>query len=229
MTIALNCCKSFNMGTNKIDNSKIENQVGQQQCFNSSNQLKGFSSTYFEVSFNGNYKAPSGIQQSSYIEYGFLNINFVSGQMYVYSLNDNGTAIFKSSLWVFGSNHTQYVSGNIDGTDYCFQQPLSYSPPSIEGLNYVTDSKLGSPSNLSDSSNVILFVDKSDCSFISISSENTNNTPSGSSLTNFYNYNSSADSSYFQLPSVCFNEPNSEQLKLKSSVQLPKVLGNLPF
>ncbi|EAL67170.1 hypothetical protein DDB_G0280737 [Dictyostelium discoideum AX4] len=216
MTIALNCCKSFSMGTNKIDYSKIENQLGQQQCFTSSGQLPtSYSSSYVMLSFNGNYPTPSGIQQSSFLESGFINIDLV------------------------GEQFTQYVSVNVNGTDYCFQQPLSYSAPSLEGLKYVGDFELGTvqcdmfsvnPGDLGNSSNVGLLVDKSDCSLISGSTENINNTPSGYTLTNYYYYNPSADSSYFQLPSICLNQPNSKQLKLKSSsVQLPKVLGNLPF
>ncbi|KAM9959143.1 hypothetical protein ACTFIR_000200 [Dictyostelium discoideum] len=239
MTIALNCCKSFSMGTNKIDYSKIENQVGQQQCFTSSNQLPtGFASSYVMLSFNANHPTPSGIQQSSYLESGFLNIDLVGQQLYVDFLFDNGNTKTKGNLWGFGSNSTQYVSVNVNGTDYCFQQPLSYAVPAIEGLSYITDFELGtvqcdmfagSPSSLANTTNLVLLVDKSDCSLISASTENINNTPSGYSLTNYYYYNPSADSSYFQLPSICLNPPNSKQLKLKSPVQLPKVLGNLPF
>ncbi|KAM9958958.1 hypothetical protein ACTFIR_000009 [Dictyostelium discoideum] len=240
MTIALNCCKSFSMGTNKIDYSKIENQLGQQQCFTSSGQLPtSYSSSYVMLSFNGNYPTSSGIQQSSFLESGFINIDLVGEQLYVDFLFDNGNTKTKGNLWGFGSNSTQYVSVNVNGTDYCFQQPLSYSTPSLEGLKYVGDFELGTvqcdmfsvnPGDLGNSSNVGLLVDKSDCSLISGSTENINNTPSGYTLTNYYYYNPSSDSSYFQLPSICLNQPNSKQLKLKSSsIQSPKVLGNLPF
>ncbi|KAN0040515.1 hypothetical protein ACTA71_008852 [Dictyostelium dimigraforme] len=239
ITIAFNCCKSFSMGTNKIDYSKIENQVGQQQCFTSSGQFPaGYASSYAILSFNGNYPTPSGIQQSSFIETGFLNIDLVGEQLFVEFLFDNGNSKTKGSLWGFGSNSTQYVSVDVNGTNYCFQQPLSYSVPTFNGLRYITDFELGTvqcdmfeanPNDLGNSSKVVLLIDKSDCSLISGSTENINNTPSGYSLTNYYYYKPSADQSYFQLPSVCLYP---KQLKLKSSlppIKLPKVLTNLPF
>ncbi|KAN0009268.1 hypothetical protein ACTFIU_006543 [Dictyostelium citrinum] len=237
ITISLNCCKSFSMGTNKIDYSKIENQIGQQQCFASSGQLPtGYASSYVILSFNGNYPTPSGIQQSSFLESGFMNIDLVGEQLYVDFLLDNGNTKTKGSLWGFGGNSTQYVSVSYNGSQYCFQQPLSYSIPSLDGLKYVTDFELGTvqcdmfeskPKDLANSTNVVLLVDKSDCSLISGSTENINNTPSGYTLTNYYYYKPSADQSYFQLPSICLNQPNSKQLK--SFTQLPRILENLPF
>ncbi|KAN0030883.1 hypothetical protein ACTA71_009528 [Dictyostelium dimigraforme] len=244
ITIGFNCCKSLSIGTNIIDYSKIENQVGQQQCFTSSSQFPtGYASSYVELSFNANYPTPNGIQQLSFIESGFINIDLVGEQLYVEFLLDNGISKTKGSLWGFGSNSTQYVSVDINGTDYCFQQqPLSYSVPTFDGLKYITDFELGTvqcdmfignPKDLGNSSKVVLLVDKSDCSLISGSTENINNTPSGYSLTNFYYYKPSADPSYFQLPSICLNPPNSKLLKLlKSSlpsIKLPKVLDHFPF
>ncbi|KAN0009193.1 hypothetical protein ACTFIU_006466 [Dictyostelium citrinum] len=239
MTIALNCCKSIRLDSNKIDYSKVQNQVGQQQCFTSSGQLPtGYSSSYLLLSFNGNYPTASGIQQSSFLESGYIDIDFVSEQLYVEFLLDNGNTKTRGSFWGFGGNSTQYVSVELNGSEYCFQQPLTYSVPTFDGLKYATDFEIGTvqcdmfeskPSDLGNSSKAYLLVDKSDCSLISGSTENINNTPSGYTLTNYYYYTPSSNPSFFQLPSICLNQPNSHKLKLKSSIQLPKVLENHPF
>ncbi|KAM9964615.1 hypothetical protein ACTFIW_004388 [Dictyostelium discoideum] len=81
------------------------------------------------------------------------------------------------------------------------------------------------PSILGNSTNQYLFADKSDCSLISASAQNVNGRPSGNSLSNFYYYESSADSPYFQLPSICLNSHYSlSQPKLKSlHNKIPKI------
>ncbi|KAN0030862.1 hypothetical protein ACTA71_009507 [Dictyostelium dimigraforme] len=242
ITIAFNSCQSFSIGTNKIDYSKIKNQAEQQQCFTTVGQFPtGYASSYAKLSFNGNSPTSSGIQQSSFIESGFIDIDFLGEQLYVEFLFDDGTTKSKGSFWGFGGNSTSYVSVNYNGTDYCFQQPLLIPVPTFDGLKYVGDFELGTvqcdmfagnPSNLNNSTSLLLLADKSDCSLISSSTENINNTPSGYTLTNFYYYMPYSLPLYFQLPNVCLNPPTSQQLKLKSSlpsIKLPKVLENFPF
>ncbi|KAN0009263.1 hypothetical protein ACTFIU_006538 [Dictyostelium citrinum] len=202
MTIALNCCKSFRLDSNKIDYSRYQNQEGQQQCFTSSGQLPtGYSSSYLLLSFNGNYPTASGIQQSSFLESGYIDIDFVN----------NGNTKTKGSFWGFGGNSTQYVSVELNGSEYCFQQPLTFSVPTLDGLKYATDFEIGTvqcdmfeskPSDIGNSSKAYLLVDKSKCSLISGSTENINNTPSGYTLTNYYYYTTSSNPSFFKLPNI---------------------------
>ncbi|KAK5584191.1 hypothetical protein RB653_005799 [Dictyostelium firmibasis] len=239
MTIAFNCCKSFGLGNNKIDYSKFENKVNQQQCFTSSSSFpSGYSSSYEMVSFNGNYPTLNGgVQQSSFLESGFLNIDLVGGQFFAQFILDDGVSKTQGNFWGFSGNSTQYVTVNVNGIDYCYEQPLASPLPGFNGFKYVTDFELGTvASDLFVQNNVngnftnqILLVDKSDCSLLSGSTENINS-PSGYTLTNYFYYTPSADQVYFQLPNACLNPQPSTKLKLVSSmVKLPKIIQNLPF
>ncbi|KAM9964618.1 hypothetical protein ACTFIW_004391 [Dictyostelium discoideum] len=228
-TIAFNCGQSLKLGTN--------NNVGQQQCFTSSSNLPtGYSTSFVQIAFNANTPTADGdITQTSYMESGTVDIDFVSGQLYVDFEMDTENSVTKGKLWGFNGNNTQYVNIELNGNEYCFLETLTYSIPVFENLKYVSDAEIGSvecdlfmyPSILGNSTNQYLFVDKSDCSLISASAQNTNGTPSGNSLTNFYYYEPSADSSYFQLPSICLNSPILSQPKLKSLLnKIPKILLN---
>ncbi|KAK5584168.1 hypothetical protein RB653_005776 [Dictyostelium firmibasis] len=239
MTIAFNCCKSFSLANNKIDYSKFENKVNQQQCFTSSGSYpSGYSSSYVSLSFNGNYPTSNGgVQQLSFLESGYIDIDFVGGQLFVNFLLDEGNTKTKGNLWAFSGNSTQYVSVNVNETDYCFQQPLIFSVPSFNGLKYVTDFELGTVQcDMFEQNNVegnftnqVLLVDKSDCSLLSGTTQNINS-PSGYTMTNFYYYTPAADQEFFQLPSICLNPPQSTKSKLNSLLaKLPKIIQNLPF
>ncbi|KAK5581332.1 hypothetical protein RB653_001363 [Dictyostelium firmibasis] len=238
MTIAFSCCKSFSLGNNRIDYSKFENQVNQQQCFTSSGSYPtGYSTSYVTLSFNGNYPTSNGVQQSSFLESGYLDIDFVGGQLFVDFLLDDGNTKTKGKFWGFSGNSTQYVSVNVNETDYCFEQPLITSVPNFNGLKYVSDFELGTvqcdmfeQNNLDGNfTNQILLVDKTDCSLISGSTININS-PSGYTLSNFYYYTPSADQTFFQLPSICLNPPQPSRSKLNSLLaKLPKIIQNLPF
>ncbi|KAM9966107.1 hypothetical protein ACTFIR_006299 [Dictyostelium discoideum] len=235
-TIAFNCGKSFKLGVNNnVDYSKLENKVGQQQCFTSSSNFPtGYSTSFVQIAFNANTPTANGdITQTSYMESGTVDIDFVSGQLYVDFEMDTENSVTKGKLWGFNGNNTQYVNIELNGNEYCFLETLTYSIPVFENLKYVSDAEIGSvecdlfmyPSILGNSTNQYLFVDKSDCSLISASAQNTNGTPNGNSLTNFYYYEPSADSSFFQLPSICLNSPILSQPKLKSLLnKIPKIL-----
>ncbi|KAM9964619.1 hypothetical protein ACTFIW_004392 [Dictyostelium discoideum] len=234
-TIAFNCGQSLKLGTNNnVDYSKLENKVGQQQCFTSSSYFPtGYSTSFVQIAFNANTPTSNGdITQTSYMESGTVDIDFVGGQLYVDFEMDTENSVTKGKLWGFNGNNTQYVNIELNGNEYCFLESLTYSIPVFENLKYVSDAEIGSvecdlfmyPSILGNSTNQYLFVDKSDCSLISASAQNTNGTPSGNSLTNFYYYEPSADSSYFQLPSICLNSPILSQPKLKSLLnKIPKI------
>ncbi|KAM9966110.1 hypothetical protein ACTFIR_006302 [Dictyostelium discoideum] len=234
-TIAFNCGQSLKLGTNNnVDYSKLENKVGQQQCFTSSSNFPtGYSTSFVQIAFNANTPTANGdITQTSYMESGTVDIDFVGGQLYVDFEMDTENSVTKGKLWGFNGNNTQYVNIELNGNEYCFLETLTYSIPVFENLKYVSDAEIGSvecdlfmyPSILGNSTNQYLFVDKSDCSLISASAQNTNGTPSGNSLTNFYYYEPSADSSFFQLPSICLNSPILSQPKLKSLLnKIPKI------
>ncbi|KAN0004071.1 hypothetical protein ACTFIZ_010215 [Dictyostelium cf. discoideum] len=236
-TIAFNYGESLKLGlNNNIDYSKLENQVNQQQqCFTSSSSFPtGYSTSFVQIAFNANTPTSNGdITQTSYMESGTVDIDFVGGQLYVDFEMDTENSVTKGKLWGFSGNNTQYVNIELNGNEYCFEEPLTYSIPIFDLLKYVSDAEIGSvecdlfmyPSILGNSTNQYLFVDKTDCSLISASAQNNNGTPSGNSLTNFYYYEPSADSSHFQLPSICLNSAISSQPKLKSlSNRFPKIL-----
>ncbi|EAL69144.1 hypothetical protein DDB_G0276603 [Dictyostelium discoideum AX4] len=234
-TIAFNCGESLKLGVNNnVDFSKLENKVGQQQCFTSSSNFPtGYSTSFVQIAFNANTPTSNGdITQTSYMESGTVDIDFVGGQLYVDFEMDTENSVTKGKLWGFNGNNTQYVNIELNGNEYCFLETLTYSIPVFENLKYVSDAEIGSvecdlfmyPSILGNSTNQYLFVDKSDCSLISASAQNANGSPSGNSLTNFYYYEPSADSSNFQLPSICLNSPILSQPKLKSLLnKIPKI------
>ncbi|KAN0022741.1 hypothetical protein ACTFIU_005477 [Dictyostelium citrinum] len=235
-TIAFNCGQSFKLGVNSnIDYSKIKNKVNQQQCFTSSSDLPtGYSTSFTQISFNSNTPTSNGgITQTSYAESGSISVDFVGGQFYVDFEMDTEYSVTKGKLWGFSGNNTQYVNIELNGSQYCFEEPLTYPLPNFNNLKYVSDAQVGSvdcdlfmyPNILGNNSDQYLFVDKSDCSIISSSSQNTNDTPTGYSLTNFYYYEPTADTSNFQLPTICLNaESIPSQPKLKSLLnKLPKL------
>ncbi|KAN0042602.1 hypothetical protein ACTA71_011410 [Dictyostelium dimigraforme] len=243
ITIAFNNCSSFRLDTNKIDYSKFENQQQQQQqCFASDSDLpKGYNSYYAQVSSNGNIPGPNGaVEQLSYAESGYFDIDFIGQQMYVEFFFDDSKVQNRGKLWGFTNNNTQYVSINVNGTDYCFYDQLSFSiPAAFNGLKYVGEALVGnirsevfkgSPALGGSFIDQALFVDKTDCSLIISSSENINS-PSGYSLLNFFSYQPYAESSNFQLPSICSNpiSTHSNSLLKDISFKLPKIIKQHPF
>ncbi|KAN0030861.1 hypothetical protein ACTA71_009506 [Dictyostelium dimigraforme] len=243
ITIAINSCKSINIDSNRIDYSKIENSLKQQQCFTSSGELPtGYQSEFVQFSFNGNFPGSggNGIQQLSFFEKGFIDMDFVGEQLFVDYFFDDGQTQSLGKLWGFTSNSTQYLAVNINGSQYCIEQPLQFTVPTFKGLTYIGDYEIGSvqcdvfegQSVTGNFTKQIAFVDKSDCSFISSNGENINS-PLGYTLMNLYKFQPSADPSYFQLPSTCFNQPPTTLLKnsqiKKLSQHLPKIIENYPF
>ncbi|KAN0036774.1 hypothetical protein ACTFIV_002085 [Dictyostelium citrinum] len=235
-TIAFNCGQSFKLGVNSnIDYSKIKNKLNQQQCFTSISDLPtAYSTAFTQISFNSNTPTSNGgITQTSYMESGLVTMDLVGGQLYVDFLIDTQSSETKGKIWGFAGNNTQYVNIELNGSQYCFEEPLTYPVPNFNNLKYVGDFEVGSvdcdlfmyPTFLGNSTNQYLFVDKTDCSIISSSSQNTNDTPKGYSLTNFYYYQPTADPSFFQLPNICFNAESIQSLpKLKSLLnKLPKL------
>ncbi|KAK5584190.1 hypothetical protein RB653_005798 [Dictyostelium firmibasis] len=240
MTIAFNCCKSLNIDTNRIDYSKIDNSLKQQQCFVSNSEFpSGYQSEYIQFSFNGNFPGPNGkgVQQLSYFEKGFIDMDFIDEQLFVDYFFDDGHTQSLGKLWGFGGNSTQYIGVNVNGTEYCFEQPLMFNVPTFKGLTYIGDYEIGSiqcdvfegTSPVSGNfTKQILFVDKSDCSFISSNGENINTPISGYTVMNLYKFQSSADPSYFQLPTICLNPLSTSQSSLLKNHQIKKLIQNLP-
>ncbi|KAM9968481.1 hypothetical protein ACTFIW_002922 [Dictyostelium discoideum] len=243
ITITINYCKSMNLDTNRIDYSKINKGLNQQQCFTSSSQFPtGYQSEFIEFSFNGNFPqndGSGGVQQLSFFEKGFIDMDFVGEQLFVEYYFDDGNTQSLGKLWGFSGNSTQYISVNVNGTNYCIEQPLKFTVPTFNGLTYIGDYEIGSvqcdvfegPSVTGNFTKQLVFVDKSDCSFISSNGENINS-PLGYSIMNLYKFQSSADPSYFQLPNSCLNPPSTllknSQIKKLTQV-LPKIIEYYPF
>ncbi|KYQ94149.1 hypothetical protein DLAC_04435 [Tieghemostelium lacteum] len=192
-------------------------------------ETKGFTSNVGIFSVNGYDIGQNG--PSTYVEFSNITIDYKGVRLYSSYFITEGVNQFSGQMYAFNENKTVYivVNGECSQLDLNFEIPVSL--PKNE--SFVGIIKLGKFDTIgleftdfiSPGTKSLLLYDDVKCAIVSITTENTDITNPGYSITNYYNFDYTPTYSDFQIPSECFYTEKSEDIQ--NSVRLPHVID--PF